>query len=77
MQIFVGIDCAENHHDVCVVNDHGRKLAGRRVPDGVAGVEAIHELVARYAETANDVTVGIELDRGLLVAALLGAATSW
>ena len=33
--IFVGIDWAEAHHDVCVLDQEGRVLAKGRVPDGV------------------------------------------
>ena len=36
--IFVGIDWAEAHHDVCVLDDEGAVLAKGRVPDGVEGV---------------------------------------
>ena len=35
--IFVGNDWAEDHHDVHVMNEAGKKLAGRRLPEGVAG----------------------------------------
>ena len=36
--IFVGIDWAEAHHDVCVLDHEGRVLINGRVPDGVEGV---------------------------------------
>ena len=71
--VFVGVDWAEAHHDVCVVNEAGRVLGKRRVPDGLEGVRQIHELVAGHAEQPEQVVVGIETDRGLLVGALLAA----
>ena len=71
--VFVGVDWAEDHHDVCVLAPDGMVLAQRRVPDGLEGVARLHELVAAHADDPVAVTVGIELDRGLLVSALVGA----
>jgi hypothetical protein len=71
--IFVGIDWAEAHNDVCVLGEDGAILAKGRVPDGIEGVARLHELVAAHAEEPADVVVGIEIDRGLLVGALVAA----
>jgi transposase len=71
--IFVGIDWAEHHHDVCLVDATGQVLATGRLPDGVQGVSRLHELVAAHAEDPAAVVVGIETDRGLLVGALTAA----
>ena len=71
--IYVGIDWAEAHHDVCVENDRGEVLTKGRVPDGVEGVERIHEMVGAHAQEPTEVAIGIELDRGLLVSALVAA----
>jgi len=71
--IFVGIDWAEAHHDVCVLDDTGGILATRRIPEGLDGVAGLHALLAEHAEAPDDVIVGIETDRGLLVDALLAA----
>src|SRR6266545_2105697 len=51
----------------------GKVLAKDRIPEGVQGVAQLHEMVAVHAEEPSDVVVGIELDRGLLVGALLAA----
>jgi transposase len=69
--IFVGIDWAEAHQDVCVLDDQGSVLAKGRVPDGAEGVGGLHALVAEHAEDPAEVVVGIELDRGLLVGSLV------
>lgn len=69
--IFVGVDWAEAHHDVCVLDEAGTVLGRRRVTDGVAGVADLHTLVAEHADDPSGVAVGIELDRGLLVGALV------
>ena len=71
--IYVGIDWAEAHHDVCVEDAEGHVLVKGRVPDGIESVEAIHEMVGAHAQEPSEVVIGIELDRGLLVAALVGA----
>jgi transposase len=73
MMIFVGIDWAEAHHDVCVLDDEGAVLAARRIPEGLEGVSRLHALLGEHADEPADVVVGIEIDRGLLVTALLGA----
>ncbi|MGH3524027.1 MAG: IS110 family transposase [Mycobacterium sp.] len=71
--IFVGDDWAEDHHDVYVMDGAGGRLASRRVPEGLAGIRQLHELVAAHAEEPDHVLIGIETDRGLWVGALTGA----
>ena len=71
--IFVGIDWAEAHHDVCLVDDAGQVLAKRRVAEGLEGVGKLHALIAEHAEEPASVVVAIETDRGLLVGSLLAA----
>ena len=36
--IFVGDDWAEAHHDVCLMDEGGTRLAARRLPEGLPGV---------------------------------------
>ena len=69
--IFVGDDLAEAHHDVCVLDEHGERLAKRRVPEGLGGIGQLHALLAEHASEPSEVVIGIETDRGLWVAALL------
>ena len=71
--IFVGDDWAEAHHDVCIIDEAGKKLARRRVPEGLDGVNQLHALVAAHASDPAEVVVGIETDRGLFVQALIAA----
>jgi len=71
--IFVGDDWAEAHHDIYVCDEAGAKLAARRLPEGIAGIAIVHELVAAYASDPAEVVVGIETDRGLWVQALVEA----
>jgi transposase len=71
--VFVGVDWAESHHDVCLLDEQGHVLGKRRIPEGLEGVRRVHELLADHAEEPEQVAVGIETDRGLLVQALLAA----
>ena len=83
MMLFIGDDWAEDHHDVEVVDDQGKLLARRRLPEGFDGIVAFHALIATHlphepADLEPDVLtglvkVGIETDRGPWVAALVAA----
>src|SRR3984957_5023339 len=76
MRLFVGDDWAEDHHDVEVMSEAGKVLAKRRLPEGVAGIAQLHELIGRHlGEDADDaeVVVGTETDRGPWVLALVAA----
>jgi hypothetical protein len=73
IMIFVGVDWAETHHDICVLDEAGAVLARKRIPDTFAGVRELHELLALFCDEPNEVIVGIEKDRGLVVTAMLGA----
>jgi transposase len=71
--IFVGVDWAEAHHDVYVMDEGAKRLGGGRLPEGVKGIERFHELVGAHVEDPSEVVIGIETDRGLFVAALIAA----
>jgi transposase len=76
MRLFVGDDWAEDHHDVELMDEAGRVLARKRLPEGVAGMARLHALIGEHlgdgAEDA-EVVVGTETDRGPWVAALVAA----
>ena len=81
--LFVGDDWAEDHHDVELVDDAGRRLARARLPEGLDGLSRLHALIAEglpgewadlpAEEAARRVVIGIETDRGPWVRALLAA----
>jgi transposase len=81
--LFVGDDWAEDHHDVEIVNEQGRRLARRRLPEGLDGVSRLHALIASVmpaewadlapADAADQVKIGIETDRGPWVVSLVAA----
>jgi hypothetical protein len=71
MDVFCGIDWAEDHHDIAVVDLHGQLLARRRISDDAAGLAALLGLLAEHGDSAEDlVAVAIETPRGLLTACL-------
>lgn len=70
-KIFCGIDWAENHHDIALVDQDGTQLAKLRISDDSAGFHALLELLARHGDSPSEpIPVAIETPRGLLVAAL-------
>ena len=75
MRLCVGDDWAEDHHDIEVMDEAGQVLAARRLPEGVAGIGQLHELIGAFVPAGEDVEVqvGIETGRGPWVTALLAA----
>ena len=83
MLLFIGDDWAEDHHDLEVEDETGRRLAKARLPEGLEGISRLHALVAEHAPAewaelpteavASRVYVGIETDRGPWVQALQAA----
>jgi transposase len=81
--LFIGDDWAEDHHDLEIEDEDGRRLARARLPEGLEGMTRLHALVAEHApevwadlpseQVAGRVIVGIETDRGPWVTALRAA----
>jgi transposase len=75
--LLVGDDWAEDHHDVEVQDETGRRLAKAQLPEGMAGVARLHamlgELVGEDDTEPVEVVVGIETERGPWVRALVAA----
>lgn len=70
---FLGDDWDEAHHDIYLCDEAGTRLAARRLPEGIEGVTALHELIATFCDDPAEVAVGIETDRGLWVQSLVEA----
>jgi transposase len=76
VRLFVGDDWAEDHHDVELMDAAGRVPGRKRLPEGVAGMARLHELIGEQLGDDADgaeVVIGIETDRGPWVAALAAA----
>ena len=78
--LFIGDDWAEDHHDIEIEDEQGRRLARARLPEGLHGITRLHALLVEHApagwatlapeQTSAAVVVGIETDRGPWVTAL-------
>ncbi|WKN61232.1 IS110 family transposase (plasmid) [Rhodococcus opacus] len=74
MKLFCGIDWAESHHDVAVVDGDGLLVAKLRIDDSAEGFGKLLGLLAESGDTLDEpIPVAIETSRGLLVAALRGS----
>jgi transposase len=73
--LLIGDDWAEDHHDIELQDEAGRKLAAATLPEGVTGIGRLHELIARHGGELEPgkVIVGIETDRGSWVQALIAS----
>src|SRR5512145_254110 len=73
MRVYCGIDWAEHHHDVALVDRHGELLARRRIGDDIGGFAELCELLYPHSDDPDEVHVALETDRGLMVRAVRGA----
>jgi hypothetical protein len=71
LDAFCGIDWAEDHHDIALVDRDGGLLARARISDDAAGLARLLELLAEHGDSAESrIPVAIETPRGLLTACL-------
>jgi transposase len=71
LDVFCGIDWAEDHHDIALADRDGKLLARLRISDDAAGLARLLELLADCGDSAGDpIPVAIETPRGLLTACL-------
>jgi transposase len=73
MELFCGIDWAEGHHDVALVDTEGTKVAKMRIDTGAEGFSDLVSLLAEHSSVPSSVPVAIETDKNLIVVALLAA----
>jgi transposase len=73
MPITCGIDWAEGHHDVALVDADGRVVARTRVGVDIAGFTDLMELIVEHGGNPECTPIAIETDKNLLVVALSGA----
>jgi transposase len=81
--LFVGDDWAEDHHDVEVLDEAGRRLVKARLPEGIEGISRLHALLADHlpeewvdpdtGQISHRVAVGSAPARGPWVQALVAS----
>jgi transposase len=72
-RIYVGIDWADDHHDVHVTDDSAKTLTSFRIAHSYEGVGKLKNRLVKFTNNSEDVLVAIESHHGLLIYALLEA----
>lgn len=71
MNRYCGVDWAEGHHDIAIIDTEGKLVAKRRIADDPTGFAELTAMLADVGDTADDpIPIAIETPRGLMVAAL-------
>jgi len=70
MKVTCGIDWAEAHHDVALVDQNGQTIGKSRIDTGFTGFSELLALIAEHTDTPTSVPVAIETDKNLIVVAL-------
>ncbi|GAA3776463.1 hypothetical protein GCM10022206_14090 [Streptomyces chiangmaiensis] len=71
LTITCGIDWAEDHHDVALVDEAGKLVAKRRIRDDADGYRQLLDLLGEAGDTPDaPIPVAVETARGLLFACL-------
>jgi transposase len=73
MKWFAGIDWADTHHDVMVIDETGQQAGSLRVAHTKAGIEELKRFLLELARTPEQLACIVETSHGLLIAALLEA----
>ena len=75
-QVYVGIDWADDHHDIHVTDDTATALDSFTIPHSRDGMEKLMKRVDKCSPDREAVLVAIESHQGLLIYALLEAGYS-
>jgi transposase len=71
LTITCGIDWAEDHHDVALVDEAGKLVAKRRIMDEADGFRQLLAMLAEAGDSAEaPIPVAVETARGLMFACL-------
>lgn len=69
--VYCGIDWADDHHDIALVDSAGAVLAIKRVDDSAEGLAELLAMLVEHGDAVErPIPVAIETSRGLLVASL-------
>ena len=73
MKLTCGVDWAEAHHDIALIDEGGAVIARSRIDTGADGFNELLSLIGEHGGTIEDTPVAIETDKNLLVVALVEA----
>jgi transposase len=71
--LYIGIDWADDHHDIHVTDDSAETLDNFRIPHSREGIEKLNKRVSKFRGDSTTVLVALESHRGLLIYALVEA----
>lgn len=69
MTLTCGVDWAESHHDIALIDDEGVVVAHERIDTGAIGFNRLLALIAEHGGSAQSTPIAIETDKNLLVVA--------
>src|SRR5256885_7287543 len=69
---YAGLDWADSHHDVVVIDDGGRQVASRRVAHSAQGLAELTAFLRQIAPL-DQIACIVETNQGLLISTLLEA----
>ena len=69
--IYLGIDWADDHHDIVITDDSAKTLNQFQIDHTPDGFAQLHANIANHQKSPADVLIAIETNRGLLVHELL------
>ncbi len=70
---YVGVDWADTHHDVLVLDEAGRRVGSRRVAHSQEGLNELKAFLLTIAASPENLACILETNHGLLIAFLLEA----
>jgi len=68
---YVGIDWADDHHDIHVTDDSGAALDSFGIPHSYDGMERLRKRLSKFSSDPNKILIAIESHQGLLIYNLL------
>ena len=71
MELFIGIDWADEDHDVYITNEIGQNLDCFAIDDSLLGLQKFLNRVKKYNVHNDSVRIAIETPHGLMVNALV------
>lgn len=76
MTFTCGIDWAEVHHDVALVDENGQRLVKLRIDTGLGGFTDLMSMLSEHSTDPTSIPIAVETDKILLVTALRAAGVA-
>jgi transposase len=73
MMWYIGLDWADTHHDVEVLDEAGKRVGAQRFAHSQAGLDSMKQFLLRIATSPENLACIVETNHGLLITFLLEA----